>query len=109
MARKKLTIRKAIDPVQVQVTVSVKRPKSLKITYALLQQVVQHWLDTGEVVRGFSIDGIHWYHPETGLDSVHGATDEQRERVRRLVRRGKAGVSDIRISRGTGKSYAHTM
>jgi len=94
MTRKKA---RRTDPVQIQITVTVKRPKRLRITYSLLSQVIQRWLDIGEVVPGFSLDAIHWYHPNTGLDSVHDATEEQRERIRRLVRRGTADFPVVRI------------
>lgn len=48
------------DPLSVQVSFKVRLPKNSAITKKALNDVYLHWVETGELPKGFEIRGIFW-------------------------------------------------
>lgn len=49
-----------IDPLSVQISFRVKKPKGTEISRKALNDLYLHWVETGELPRNMEIRGIFW-------------------------------------------------
>jgi hypothetical protein len=96
------------DLVEIQLSVSVRKPKGYKISRKLLDSAAAQWKETGIMPKGFRIRFIRWRNPEReeeedrkwryAFSSADQADAHRTLHLRRLLRPvqlrlGKVGAS----------------
>ena len=92
--KQKRTGRMGDDPVTVQISVKLKKPKGAKLAPEVLQQAVDYWAKHGESPRGMDVQVIRWRNPErSGKKGGWRYASTKNERQCKLIRRMLRGTS----------------
>ena len=84
------------EAIRVQVEMKVEKPKSLKISRSMAEEVLQRWVRNGTLPPGFSVRAIHWER-SSGKGSARTQAEIQNA-VRVLLRRIPFVFSEVRFS-----------
>lgn len=76
------------EAIRVQIELTVRKPKGVELTSALVSQVLDRWVQRGTLPKGFKVKAVQWYRGDSRRRA--GRAESQREinaAVRRLLRR----------------------
>lgn len=52
------------DPLRIQVSMSVKRPRGFVVSRELMETAFKRWMDTGRTPKGFTVNAVIWQNPK---------------------------------------------
>jgi len=58
------------DPVRIQVAVGGKKPIGVRMTRALMDDIIEQWVRTGRLPKGLKITSVRWINPQRSNKSL---------------------------------------
>ncbi len=82
-----------MDAVALQLAITVRKPKGVKLTRDFLDEVVREWADSGDEPTGIKIRIIDWKRNDRPAVKV-GASEQEtaRSRFKEVLRQGRFTV-----------------
>lgn len=78
------------DPVRVQIAVGGKKPIGVRMTRALMDEIIEQWVSSGKLPRGLKITSVRWINPKRANSSLarwkEATTPGQIRKARRTLR-----------------------